>query len=539
VALALQASQRRGKSVVSRLIDRRLGLGPLDMLLVLAATACQGELDATLDVLPERYPNQLRPGDATADVVVFSPTDAIAPPRGALALASAAATARSGDLGLHGEVEGNATADGEVARGEVAGSVELRDIDADGRRDAIARFDIAALHAAGLLDSPHGIEVRIEGQGATWLGHDRLFDADEALVVLPEPSGPFEVGAAALTLFDPSRPGNTRAGRGLSLRLWYPAAVADRQPAPYFLDPRAAERNLRASPLPLPEDLYEATHAHARERVPIADAGPYPALILSTEWGAPVETYAALAEDFASHGYLVFGVDHPGGSGVVVYPDGSEPEVDPIRTVPDEANNAEWARDIAFVAHWLQAAPSADGARVSVDERAQPNVQRALRGLDAGRIAALGHSFGGAAAVRADAESVAIVASADLDGALVGDVARFAESARTMVLLSPGHSELDSSIDEFFAAAGPDSRRLTIDGTLHSNFGDTSWLYARVLAVYPDLTREGYQLGVIDPQRSHAIITSYLRAFFASIFDGVPSALLEGPSPEYPEVRFR
>jgi predicted dienelactone hydrolase len=493
-----------------RPMDRRLVLGPL----VLVSSACHGELDATLDVLPERYPNRLDPGDEVVSAVVFSPPGAFAPPRDGQAIARVP----------------------DAQGGEVVGSLALRDVDGDGRRDAIARFDVAELRAAGLLRAPHGIEVLVQGTDATWRGNDRLFDSEAALVVLPAPSGAFDVGTAELLVFDASRPGNGHEGRALALRLWYPAAESERQPAPYFLDERQAEQNLLASPLPLPDDLYAATHGFARQYVAAAEAEPHPALILSTEWGAPVETYAALAEDFASHGYLVFGIHHPNGSGVVIYPDGSRPELDTSSVVPDEANNLDWALDIQHVARWLQNTPSAVAARASGDERAEGNVRAALDSLDRSRIAALGHSFGGAAAVRADAESSAIAASANLDGAFVGDAASFAASARALVLQSPEHSEFDSSIDTFFSAAGPDCLGLTIDDTLHSNFGDTSWLYARVLGVYPDLTREGYQLGAIDPDRAHAIITTYARAFFESALGGARAPGLELPNPDYPEV---
>jgi dienelactone hydrolase len=377
------------------------------------------------------------------------------------------------------------------------------------------------------------------GDGATLAVANRLDATDEPRVVLPDPSGPFAVGTAALIVFDASRPGNTREGRALPLRLWYPAVASDQELAPYFLDARQAEQNLLASPLPLPDDLYERTRGAAREHVTAADGAARPALILSTEWGAPVETYAALAEDLASHGYLVLGINHPNGSGVVVYPDGSRPNLDPLGVIPDEANNRDWALDIEHVADWLQQTPSAAAARASLDERARPNVRAALGQLDDARIGALGHSFGGAAAVRADAESSAIVASADLDGALVGDAARFGERARALLVRSPHHSELDSSIGTFLGAAGSDCRGLIIADTLHSNYGDTNWLYRSALDDYPDLTPEGYGLGPIEPGRAHVILTTYVRAFFQATLDGQPSALLEGPDVRYPEVMFR
>jgi predicted dienelactone hydrolase len=503
--------------------------------LVVMASACQGELETTLDVLPGRYPNRLDAGDEVVSAVVFRPLDAFTTPRAPRAIARAATSQGRPDLDEPGLDEPSPE-----PAAEVTGQVELRDVDADGQRDAVARFDVAELRAAGLLSpSSHRIEVRIEGENTTWVGNDRLFDTDAPLIVLPEPSGPFAVGSAALLVNDASRPGSDSEGRALLVRLWYPAAASDVQPAPYFLDERQAERNLRASPLPLPADLFERTHGFAREYVPAADAERRPVLILSTGWGAPVETYGALAEDFASQGYLVFGINHPNGAGAVVYPDGSEASLDPTHVAPDEANHLDWALDIEHVATWLTDASSDAAARASIDERARPNVRAALAQLDPSRIAALGHSFGGSAAVRADADSAAIGASADLDGALVGDAAQLSGRTRTLVLLSPEHSEYDGSIDAFLGAPGADCRALTIAETLHSNYGDTGWLYSRVLTEYPDLTREGYQLGPIAPLRAHTIITTYLREFFRAALDGAPAPLLDGPSPEFPEVMFR
>jgi dienelactone hydrolase len=501
--------------------------------LALLASACQGELDTTLDVMPGRYPNRLELGEEVVSAVVFGPPHAFGTPRAPRAIARAPLSSSTlEEPGRDDSLQGRAI--------EVTGEVDFRDVDSDGQHDAVARFDVAELRAAGLLSpSSHGIEVRIEGDDATWVGGDRLFDTDTPLIVLPEPSGPHAVGTATLLLNDISRPGSGSEGRALLVRLWYPAAASDRQPAPYFLDAHQAELNLRSSPLPLPADLFERTHAFAREHVPAASAESHPALILSTGWGAPVEMYGALAEDFASHGYLVFGINHPNGAGAVVYPDGSEPGLDPTGVAPDEANNLEWALDIEHVATWLTDTPSSAAAHAGIDERAQPNVRAALAQLDRRRIAALGHSFGGSAAVRADAESAAIGASADLDGALVGDVARLSAQTRTLVLLSPEHSEYDGSIDAFLDSAGAECRALTIAETLHSNYGDAGWLYSRVLIEYPDLTREGYQLGPIAPLRAHTIITTYLREFFLAALDGAPAPLLDGPNPEFPEVTFR
>ena len=45
-------------------------------------------------------------------------------------------------------------------------------------------------------------------------------------------------------------------------------------------------------------------------------------------------------------------------------------------------------------------------------------------------------------------------------------------------------------------------------------------------------------LGAIDPTRAVEITNAYLVAFFDRYLAGAPSALLGGPSSDYPEVLF-
>jgi dienelactone hydrolase len=493
----------------------------------IALVGCGGELQADVDILPQRYPNRLEASEDFVNAVVFHPLEGGVSPQNARAVARL----------LDGIGAPADASESDATQAEVIGDVAFRDVDADGQPDAVARFAAADLRAAGLLGGKgHGLEVRIEGDTSSWVGRDRLFDSDATLVVLPSPSGPFEVGTADLLTHDASRPGNTAEGRGLLLRLWYPALASGKQPAPYFLDAERAERNLRAAYLPLPSDLFDRTHGFARQNVPAAPAQTRPALLLSTGWGAPVEEYSALAEELASVGYLIIGVNHPNGSGAVVYPDGSEPSLDPATINPDESNNVDWALDLEHVATWLTDNDPRDIASASVDPRAIEAVRGALEPLDAARIGALGHSFGGSAALRADAESPLIRAAANLDGSVIGDPASLARRAHALLLTSPGHSSFDTSVDAFLGAAGDGSRGYEIAGTEYANYADTGWLFSPALAANPGLQPAGYQLGSIPPERAHVILTTYLRAFFEAALDGAPAPLLEQPSADFPEV---
>src|SRR5688572_23983680 len=430
------------------------------VLVVLLSSACQGELQGRLDILPQQYPNRLDSGQAELEMVLFSPPGLAMLPRSPQAVARA----------LDAESD-------EQVLAEARGSVAFRDPDGDGQQDAVARFAVADV--LPLLGSrSHGIELRIESDTVSWVGHDRLFDAATPLIELPQPSGPHAVGTAELLGLDATRPGPSPEGRALLVRLWYPAAPSDVQPAPYFLDPGRAAQNLAAGPFPLPRDLFELTHGTARAHVPPAAPEPRPVLLLSTGWNAPVETYSALAEEFASHGYLVLGVNHPNGSGAVLYPDGSSPGLDPVSVQPDETNNADWALDLARLADWIMAGGGTLQPVARDGDLAASAVARlALAQADPRRIGALGHSFGGAAALRADAESPLIRASINLDGAVLGEGAAIAASARALLLLSPAHSPYDSSIRHFSDAAGTAASCYAVEGTLHADYGDSAWLF--------------------------------------------------------------
>lgn len=483
-------------------------------LALLLICACQGELDASVDILPQRYPNRLDAGDEDVLAVLQRPPAALGVSHAARAVAR--------------DMDGAA---------EVEGSLVLRDMDGDGAEDAVVSFPARALREAGLLSAAsHQLELRVESARETWVGHDRVFDADAQLVVLPTPTGPHDVGTAELVFVDGTRAVAGAGERSVLIRLWYPALASERQPAPYFLDPERGARSARALYLPLPEDLLERTHAFARERVPAAAPEARAAVLLSPGWGAPVELYGALAAELASFGYLVLGVQHPGGPGALTADDGA-PGADLNELVPDESTVAAWALDLEQVAAWLDDPDEA--ARSSLDAAAEANVRDALAQLDRGRIAALGHCFGGSAAVRADAESARIGASVALESSIVGNPRALASAAHSLIVSSPEHADLDASIDAFLGAAGAQSRGLDIAGTHYADYADTRWLFSELLATAPDLGPEGYGLGAIGAERAHTVISAQVLAFLAGAWSS-PDTAAEPPADDvagdYPEV---
>jgi dienelactone hydrolase len=141
--------------------------------------------------------------------------------------------------------------------------------------------------------------------------------------------------------------------------------------------------------------------------------------------GASLEVwnYAALAEDLASHGYVVVGFDAPYRTGVVVFPDGrvmrrtseNDPELCLERTGQEQANCVNklltaWTADIAFVIDRLE--------RLNISDPSGKFIGR----LDMTRVGVFGHSFGGAEAAQFCSQDSRCKAGIDVDGSLHGSV---------------------------------------------------------------------------------------------------------------------
>jgi hypothetical protein len=72
---------------------------------------------------------------------------------------------------------------------------------------------------------------------------------------------------------------------------------------------------------------------------------------------------------------------------------------------------------------------------------------------------------------------------------------------------------------------------IMIEGSRHFNFADFAVIFALPLKVL--------MLGSIDGQRGLKITSDYTRLFFEQYLSQVDAPLLQGPSPDYPEVQFR
>ncbi|GAA3942164.1 alpha/beta hydrolase [Actinoplanes auranticolor] len=143
---------------------------------------------------------------------------------------------------------------------------------------------------------------------------------------LLRPTGHHPVGTTALHLTDTSRtdpwvPGLT--ARELMVTVWYPAAAPGGTRARY-MTPRESELYLAGKRLTdLPADTLSRvrTYAYVDAR-PAGRAHSLPLVVLSPGYTQPRGSLSGPAEDLASHGYVVVGIDHTHETYAVTFPGG-------------------------------------------------------------------------------------------------------------------------------------------------------------------------------------------------------------------------
>jgi predicted dienelactone hydrolase len=130
---------------------------------------------------------------------------------------------------------------------------------------------------------------------------------------LPEPTGPYPAGTTSMWLTDTSRPDPWVPGvnaRELMISLWYPAVPSEGRRARY-MTPAESELQLTSRGITgIPQDTLSTVETNA-----VSDAGSagcqhsLPLVVLSPGFTNSRSTLTALAEDLASHGYVVAGID--------------------------------------------------------------------------------------------------------------------------------------------------------------------------------------------------------------------------------------
>lgn len=341
-------------------------------------------------------------------------------------------------------------------------------------------------------------------------------------VTLPAVTGEAAVGRTEIALNDIGRSdpfasdGRTRE---LAVWIWYPAVNGSVGAAAPYLP-------LAWAPLvnnlgPLSQDL---TAVRTNSVAGAALEGRPPVVVLMPGLGQPVASYTALAEDLASHGYAVVGIN-PTESADVVFPDGhvvpatalggvAEMTIDDWYVSAERVTNV-WAADAEFVVRTLAASPPDMGA------------------LDFTHVAYVGHSLGGAASLEACSQDPQCAAAVNLDGTLWTDVRHTGLEAPSLLLQKASGETCDAYCEraakdfENVIAAG-NAQQFAIAGSEHMNFSDVGLMWGPANALI---------LGSIDAERMSVVTRDVVRSFLDIHIREAPASTFTEATGRYTELR--
>jgi len=238
---------------------------------------------------------------------------------------------------------------------------------------------------------------------------------------LPEPTGAFSVGRTSMTLTDSSRPevmtGDPDDWRFIGAIIWYPAQANAGQSVPYFpgLNQVRAELVESGSMSALEVAGLGLAQANSNWQAAVAEgSAPYPVLLLSPGNETNVVFYSALAEELASQGFVVVGINHPYDVPAVVLDDGQVAQYDRSQwdLTPQQHQKYTQERMEVRVADLLFVMDS-------LSDWNRDDLLLANR-LDLERVGVLGHSLGGITAAQSCHSDERFKACLNLDGIQAG-----------------------------------------------------------------------------------------------------------------------
>lgn len=222
----------------------------------------------------------------------------------------------------------------------------------------------------------------------------------------------------------------------------------------------------------------------------------------------------ALAEDLASRGYAVAGVDHNYEAIAITFPDGRTTECRACGSADGMGASRNRAADVSFV----------------IDRLTGPNpAWPGGRFIDRRRIAMVGHSLGGASTIAAMRSDHRIRAGINMDGRI--HIQPDGLDRPFLLLGAPVHEPngRDDSWDRAWSGLAGWKRWLTVDGAGHNAFTDHPLLAEQLGLPLP----EGQTL---PSARGTEITRTYVAAFVNRHLRAHPAPVLNHPSPTYPEV---
>jgi dienelactone hydrolase len=340
---------------------------------------------------------------------------------------------------------------------------------------------------------------------------------------LPSPSGKYAVGSVVLPVQKLNGTGTSR-----QVQLWYPVQPRTKgNRAHYVPDPQVIRVLHSVRFLDQADcvfDVWQSMLLTTMANAPIT-SGQFPFVIVAPGAGMPRFSYTYYAEQLAADGYVVATVDF--GEGGALVRDGKLLAEGPV--INNETDYDKYAHEMA-----LHISGLLDDLAFKSAPREPSLVRNIAEHIDRSRIAAIGHSLGGAASLNACQADPRITACVDMDGAVQNPVAAQGIKTSALVLLSkPEYTDEElikkgsdpvkwkaqgatrlAGLAHLVSQPGPDAWIISVRRTGHLSFSDAPY------TMQTTLTRFGGRY--LDPQRTLTITTIIIEGYLKHAFNNAP-----------------
>ncbi len=239
------------------------------------------------------------------------------------------------------------------------------------------------------------------------------------VISLPNPTGPYAVGSSTSHWVDTNRAEwftkeDKEDLREIMVQFWYPTDKKPRRNRTPYIDHLEIRAKAMGDAGEIPSFLLthiDLTKTNSTLNAkPIAKAAPFPLVIFSHGITGMRHIHTSLAENLASHGYVVAAPDHSYDANITIFPDGhiadyrSHITGHPDSVIIRRKQINTRTEDVRFIIEQFKRIQSGD-------------ISHPLTGyMDLENIGVAGHSFGGATAIQASKTTETIGACLVLDG---------------------------------------------------------------------------------------------------------------------------
>lgn len=382
-------------------------------------------------------------------------------------------------------------------------------------------------------------------------------------LMLEAPGGSYPIGTRELHWIDDSRAETytqeTSDRREVMIRLWYPADVpAGADQADYgFSETRLQLSSDTPFLYQIIGQSNQRVKSNSYANAPLSsEEDNYPVVVMSPGYGGSHFMYTTFAEELASQGYIVAGIQHPYFSLFPTqFPDGRE-----VGGMVDLGGAGDWAlsesvieeilvKDVQFVLDQLE--HMNQGEAQSPGEAPDSGALEFTKRMDFSRLGMMGHSFGGTLSAQVMSVDSRVKAGINMDGFLYGKRLTGGLDGPFMYMTTGGTEQFEKlkleenvwgdrnsfalpSRDEYVKMATEQAERhqlLLQNGGYDVVFPQANHYDFSDAALYSPLVGSG------NAHQLHDAVNGLIVAFFDRHLNGKDSPLLQNLSTELYTIR--